>query len=57
MKTITADSCGKGKSQKVFVHRHMQQQIISLIYHQDGTDGDKEIAVNEESKNTGNEIL
>jgi hypothetical protein len=35
----------------------MQQQIISLIYHQDGTDGDKEIAVNEESKNTGNEIL
>ena len=54
MKTITADGCGKGKPQKILINRGMKQKVIYLIYHQQGANRNKKVAVNEKSKDAGN---
>jgi hypothetical protein len=57
VKTITADGCKKGKPQKIFIRRGMQQQVIGLIYHQQGANRNKQVAVNEKSKQAGNKTF
>ena len=57
MKAITADRCGKGKPQKIFINRGMKQKRIGLIYHQQGANRNKQVAVNEKSKEAGNKSL
>jgi hypothetical protein len=57
VKTITADSCRESKSQKVVIGRYIEQKVIGLIYHQQGADRDKQVAVNEKSKKAGNKSL
>jgi len=57
MKAITADSGRKSKSQKIFIRRGMDQKVVCLIDHQQGTNCNKQVAVNEKSKNTGNKSL
>jgi hypothetical protein len=50
VKTVTADSCRKGKPQKILIRRGMNQKLICLIDHQQGANRDKQVAVNEKSK-------
>lgn len=57
MKAITADRCGKGKTQKIFINWGMKQKRIGLIYHQQGANRNKQVAVNEKSKEAGNKSL
>jgi hypothetical protein len=57
VKAITANGCRKGKPQKIFINRGMKQKIICLIYHQQGANRNKQVAVNEKSKNAGNKSL
>jgi hypothetical protein len=54
VKAITADGCRKGKPQKIFISRDMKQKVICLIYHQQGANRNKQVAVNEKSKDAGN---
>jgi hypothetical protein len=53
VKAVTADGRRKGKPQKIFINRRMKQKVICLIYHQQGADRNKEVAVNEKSKDAG----
>jgi len=57
VKAITTDGCRKGKPQKIFINRGMKQKVICLIYHQQGTNRNKQVAVNEKSKDAGNKSL
>jgi len=57
VKTITANSCRKGKPQEIFIGRGMNQKVICLIYHQQGANRNKQVAVNEKSKDAGNKSL
>jgi len=54
VKAVTADSCRKGKPQKILINRGMKQKVICLIYHQEGANRNKKVAVNEKSKDAGN---
>ncbi len=54
MKAVTADGCRKGKPQKIFINRGMKQKLIRLIYHQQGANRNKQVAVNKKSKDAGN---
>jgi len=57
VKAITTDGCRKSKPQKIFINRGMKQKVICLIYHQQGTNRNKQVAVNEKSKDAGNKSL
>ena len=57
MKAITADGCRKGKPQEIFISGDMEQEVIRLIYHQQGANCNKQVAVNEKSKDAGNKSL
>jgi hypothetical protein len=57
VKAVTADGCRKGKPQEIFVRRRMEQKVIRLIYHQQGANCYKQVAVNEKSKDAGNKSL
>jgi hypothetical protein len=57
VKAITADGCRKGKSQEIFISRDMEQEVIRLIYHQQGANCNEQVAVNEKSKDAGNKSL
>jgi hypothetical protein len=57
MKTVAADSCKKSKPQEVFIKRGVKQQVVRLIYHQQGTNRNKQVAVNEKSEYAGNKTL
>ena len=49
MKTITANSSKKDESDKVNTGRSMQQQLIGLINHYNGTQCNEEVAVNKKT--------
>jgi hypothetical protein len=57
VKAVTADSCRKGKPQKIFINRGMKQKVICLIYHQQGANCNKQVAVNEKSKEPGIKVF
>jgi hypothetical protein len=54
VKAVTADGCRKGKPQKIFINRGMKQKLVRLIYHQQGANRNKQVAVNKKSKDAGN---
>jgi len=54
VKAITTDGCRNGKPQKIFINLGMKQKVICLIYHQQGTNCNEQVAVNEKSKDAGN---
>ena len=57
MKAIAANSCAKGETHEIFISWCMKQKIIGLIYHQQGADRNKQVAVNEKSKDAWDKSL